>query len=970
METNNLKRLVISLSCLGLMAMSEGLDAQVDDAFWFVAPEVTNSHGDDPVVLRFASFDDPATITVSMPADPSAFPPQTLELDANDAISLDLTPWLEVVENKPFDGVHNKGLRIVSTKNISTYYEVNPSCACNPDIFALKGENAEGSHFFVPFQTLLNNSYGNSPSGFDVVATEPNTTVTITPTKDLQGGHPANEPYEVFLPFAGSTYSARATGTSANSHATGTVVSSDHPIAITIHDDSANGSPFGGCSDLMGDQLVPIEVVGTEYIAIKGYLNGADRVYFVATEDATEVMLEGAVIAELNAGESFEYVLSEAAAFFETNLPVYVWHLTGFGCEVGGAVLPSVECTGSPEVVFVRSTGEFIGMNVLVPSGAEGDFLFNDDPGVITPDLFQDVPGSDGNWKYAQIPATSFVPQLEASRLRNTSDYFHLGIVHGGGGSGTRYGYFSDYGAIRYQVQASQIEICVGESITLATATIENGLYQWTGPSGFEAEGPVIELNDLEQEYSGVYVVQGYVGECGIENDSVWVEVHPYPEPPVLPADVVACAGDTLVLVAEGNGTEYHWTGPDGELLNATTGDSLILPAVSDTVQGVYSAVVVEQGCASDASTTNVHVVVADEFALPEPLQWELCSGQTLNYSPSLPEDVVIEWFTPQGETFTLNGDQNLVEPFVETAGYYVAMASILGCPMGSDSLELFLNPLPEDPSIAAPPLLCEGDEWTLTASGGPILEWLNPNGEVIAEGELLDLGEVDPDEAGTYQVQAVTPEGCGSEIISIQLEVQPLPSNMVANWSYEYSICPGDPIELTILDHDVDYDLSWTYLPQDGGAPQSIAGATTSTLDIGPGLYVIDYSTGPPCNLSAQGQIQFTYDPCSIFIPNVITPWNADSRNDAFEVPGLFAFNNSRISIYNRWGQLMYSHEDFGQSAGWSPSMDEASEGTYYWVLHVPNPTGYLSVEDINGISLYDEPGEVRLTGSFQLLR
>ena len=74
-------------------------NAQIDTAFWFVAPEVWQGHDDRPIYLRFASFDSPATITISQPAN-ALFPTQSLNLNANDAQSIDLTPWIDMIENK------------------------------------------------------------------------------------------------------------------------------------------------------------------------------------------------------------------------------------------------------------------------------------------------------------------------------------------------------------------------------------------------------------------------------------------------------------------------------------------------------------------------------------------------------------------------------------------------------------------------------------------------------------------------------------------------------------------------------------------------------------------------------------------------------------------------------------------------------------------------------------------------------
>jgi len=68
--------------------------AQVDTEFWFVAPEVTALHADRPIFIRIASFQKPATITISQPANPD-FGPITQSIAANSAISIDMTDQLK-----------------------------------------------------------------------------------------------------------------------------------------------------------------------------------------------------------------------------------------------------------------------------------------------------------------------------------------------------------------------------------------------------------------------------------------------------------------------------------------------------------------------------------------------------------------------------------------------------------------------------------------------------------------------------------------------------------------------------------------------------------------------------------------------------------------------------------------------------------------------------------------------------------
>ena len=84
------------------------VQAQVDTEFWFVAPEVWANHGDSPTLLRFATFDQAAIVTVEQPAN-GAFPTQTISVPANSVSSLNLAPWLALVENKPANTVLTKG---------------------------------------------------------------------------------------------------------------------------------------------------------------------------------------------------------------------------------------------------------------------------------------------------------------------------------------------------------------------------------------------------------------------------------------------------------------------------------------------------------------------------------------------------------------------------------------------------------------------------------------------------------------------------------------------------------------------------------------------------------------------------------------------------------------------------------------------------------------------------------------------
>ena len=83
----------------------------------------------------------------------------------------------------------------------------------------------------------------------------------------------------------GETYSCRATSTAASAHLGGSHIVSDKAVAVTINDDSIFSL---GSWDIIGDQLVPVNLIGNEYIAVKG-LGAAERVFILETEDQTDI---------------------------------------------------------------------------------------------------------------------------------------------------------------------------------------------------------------------------------------------------------------------------------------------------------------------------------------------------------------------------------------------------------------------------------------------------------------------------------------------------------------------------------------------------------------------------------------------------------------------------------------------------------------------------------------------------------
>lgn len=549
--------------------------AQTDTAFWFVAPEVTSTHGDRPIYLRFTALEQDAKVTVSIPANGSFFP-QAIFVPANSSRSIDLTPYIEIIENKPADQVLNHGLLIQSSAFITAYYEVaRPN---NTDIFSLKGRNALGTDFLIPSQNIMYNVTFTPPafSSFEIVATEDNTHITITTSNNITG-HLAGETFTITL-NKGETYSAAASGTAASQHLMGSVVKSDKPIAITVKDDSMSGGGYGGCYDLGGDQLVPVPLTGTKYITLPGYLNipssqPTDNVFILGIEDNTTVNINGSFATNLQRGQTFLKRSFNDVFYIETSKSVYVYQLSGFGCEVGESLLPQIECTGSKTVGFTRSTQEPLYMNIIVAAGGEGSFTFNGSAGTISASQFSIVPFTNGEWKYARIQlSTGQLPQGGAAIVKNSLKAFQLSIIHGDAQTGCRYGYFSNYNSL---IAAASTNIpangslCTGQILQLYCDVGGTGTGQtsflWKGPNGFVSieQNPVIQ--NITTANAGEYTCIANKAGCTTDTTTIGVEIYDYPSANAS-SNTPLCQGQQLKLFAAGNSPNatYSWEGPNG----------------------------------------------------------------------------------------------------------------------------------------------------------------------------------------------------------------------------------------------------------------------------------------------------------------------------------------------------------------------------------------------------------------------
>ncbi|MBD3637093.1 MAG: gliding motility-associated C-terminal domain-containing protein [Crocinitomicaceae bacterium] len=586
-----------------LLGFTSNLRAQQDTLFYFAAPEISSSQGDTPIHLRLMSYDQASTVTISQPAN-GGFTPIVVNLGANATSSVDLTPFLAAVESPAADVVANNGLKIVASENITAYYEL--SNGSNKEIFSLKGNKGLGDNFYTPFQKQWDNA-SVAPGTFcsiDIVATQNNTTIAVTPKTDIVG-HSVGTTYNVVL-NEGETYSARDVNLSASTSLAGSIISSDKPVAVTVFSGALMNA---GCTSSMGDQITPTEFLGTDFIIHRG-TSTDDRIYILGTQNNTNITIENMTTTNslISWSETYEYDLNDTYNYVHTSKPVYLWHASGFGCNLSGAQVPNVYCAGKYEQSFTRATSDSLGVLVYIRTGYEDQFLVNGSSTMIQAADFTLVPGTGGEFSVALVYfSTTEIPVGSYNKITNAGDVFGMGIVSGAHSQGAAYAYLSEFTSYPFVDAGLDATICQNVPFNLNGIVGGGDVTGSWSTNGFGSfSGSLDQLNNtynasvIDTIISPINLILTSTGPCPQVKDTLVLTVTPAPIVNA-GADQVVCANNATVSLngdVSGGATGGNWSSTGTGTFNPSTStlNATYIPSAADTAAGTVFLVLNSTG--------------------------------------------------------------------------------------------------------------------------------------------------------------------------------------------------------------------------------------------------------------------------------------------------------------------------------------------------------------------------------------
>jgi len=789
--------------------------AQIDTCFWFAAPKVCAGHENTPVVLRLSSYGKAADITITEPANPN-FKPISTSLSAYSPITVDLTSQLNLgyIENPWTDSPGNYGIKISSTSNIAAYYEVGKKY--NPEIFSLKGKIGTGLKFLIPGQTNFTNASGGiftpqPKNGFVIVATEDNTIVDITPSNDALG-HDANVKFTVNL-SRGQSYAVIGQSILTGKHLGGSIVKSNNPICVTIYDDSA-GLTSAGNWDLIGDQILPEENNGSEFIIVRGNLsfnyNAMDYYYIWATTNGTTILVDGLPVGPiLKRGEVYEGHLSNPSAYIVTTNPVYLYQVTGIGGELASTNLPSIKCTGSQLVSFVRSTSEAFYLNLLCKKTEIGNFLLNGNKSIDS-SLFSPVPGTT-DWMAARLSWSidNLIQAANTTVISNTSGLFHLGFINGSSGTGSRMGYFSNY-SIAVLAPVVIATSCIGDTIKLSCTQISGATYHWRGPNFDQIiYNPVIP--NASRINSGMYKIDVSIPGCAPSSDSLPIVVHPLPTASFVHTHDTLCYGGIKNINYTLTGTS-PWTLVYSDGVRDSTVKNVVLSSpyfpVSPVTNTIYSIKNVTDSNACAISPITIKSINEDTVVV-NPLPRATIDSVFCAATGKL-VTILLTGKSPWNLIYSLGNDSTTINQ-ITTPIYSFAFTSTTATPLKiisvsdangcvNDTLKqsAILYPQPHA-SFGVSSEVCLRDTTVFSDSsdgkGNAIVKWrwnFGDSGMDTIQNPRHRYVTADTDSVKLF---VFTNKGCSSDTITKATVVNPLP---LAGFSFSSPLCETRQILFT----------------------------------------------------------------------------------------------------------------------------------------------------------------------------
>jgi gliding motility-associated-like protein len=469
---------------------------------------------------------------------------------------------------------------------------------------------------------------------------------------------------------------------------------------------------------------------------------------------------------------------------------------------------------------------------------------------------------------------------------------------------------------------AGPVTICSGFPLQLNTTTSSGTTYEWKdGPTSLGAGSDAF----LDVTASGSYSVTatGEGGLCSRTSNTVSVTVDPGTTTGTATPvnDGPVCPGSTLSLsVNDVGGTAYNWTGPDGY-----TGAGLAptpIPNFQAVNAGRYNVDVVVNGCIAQQASTVVAMISVADFQISYAGSDVICppDTKTLSIVPNDP-DFTYQW--AERGTGDVDGATGPTLN-VSASGQYFVKAFYTPNPaciaIETPDVDITFS-TPPAADFAAPATACTSDVITFAnqstgdANATRFYDWTFGDSQT----STLESPTHQYAAANSYSVtlKVTYNNGACANQTTKNITVQNAPTASVTTPGNNFSLCPGDTLELGVSGSFSSYQ--W-----------STGEATPSILVTLPGPYSVDLSNGT-CIITAAR----TIDPLEG--PSVAATANPEQVNEGESSQS----NATGLTVY-QWDPAATLSDPATANPVATP------QGTTVYVVHGTDAIGCSGVDSV----------------------
>jgi gliding motility-associated-like protein len=179
-----------------------------------------------------------------------------------------------------------------------------------------------------------------------------------------------------------------------------------------------------------------------------------------------------------------------------------------------------------------------------------------------------------------------------------------------------------------------------------------------------------------------------------------------------------------------------------------------------------------------------------------------------------------------------------------------------------------------------------------------------------------------------------------------------------IFTWTISNGVCPSSSSNVTIhvdlapdsafAGNDISTDVPFVQLAANtpavgygrwlvisgAGDFSAEANASSAITGLETGQNILQWEISNGSCPSKKDEIIITLNP--LHIPNAFSP-NSDNKNDVFEVPGLEYYPSVNFKVFNKWGSIVYSNDNYkNEWTGRNRENEALIDDTYYYILEV----------------------------------